>query len=289
MIYYLLHRHKWRKVMPRSRHEKKAGEEALEAYKKITETIKTLKKSQPKLRVMFQDEAGFGRINKPKRCWCKKEIRPCVPCHHIRKYRYLYGAVSPQDGELFSLVMPYANTDCMNIFLEELSKAYPDDYILLLLDNAAWHCSSTMVAPSRIELFPLPSYTPELNPIEMIWDELREKGFRNEIFKNLEAVIDRLRLTVKELAEDVQRVDSITHRSRLIDVLTFWSGIRNDLIRVVSSVSKQRFSGQPIYQVDSFFIVSSGTFCNKNSDWHTMRIHGQMYFGVEPPFVRDIS
>jgi transposase len=170
---------------------------------------------------MFQDEAGFGRINKPKRCWCKKGIRPSVPCHHIREYRYLYGAVSPQDGELFSLVMPYANTDCMNIFLEELSRAYPDDHILLLLDNAAWHRSSAMVVPSRIELFPLLPYTPELNPIEMIWDEVREKGFRNEIFKNLEAVIDRLCLTVKELAEDVQRVASITHRRWLIDALSF--------------------------------------------------------------------
>ena len=133
----------------------------------------------------------------------------------------MYGAVSPEDGELFSLVMPYANTECMNVFLDELSKAYPDDYILLLLDNAAWHRSSAMVVPDRIELFPLLPYTPELNPIEMIWDEVREKGFRNEIFKNLEAVIDRLCLTDKELAEDVQRVASITHRRRLIDALSF--------------------------------------------------------------------
>ena len=90
---------------------------------------------------------------------------------------------------------------------------------MLLLDNAAWHRSSTMVVPGRIELFPLLPYTPELNPIEMIWDEVREKGFRNEIFKNLEAVIDRLCCTVKELAVDVQRVTSITHRRWLIDAL----------------------------------------------------------------------
>ena len=170
---------------------------------------------------MFQDEAGFGRINKPKRCWCRKGIRPTVPCHHIREYRYLYGAVSPLDGEMFSLVMPYANTDCMNVFMSELSKAYPDDYILLLLDNAAWHHSSIMIVPDNIELCPLLAYTPELNPIEMIWDEVREKGFCNEIFKCLEAVLDRLCATVKELAEDAQRVASITHREWLINALTF--------------------------------------------------------------------
>lgn len=133
----------------------------------------------------------------------------------------MYGAVSPEDGELFSLVMPYANTDCMNVFLEELSKAYPDDYILLLLDNAAWHRSSTMVIPDRIELFPLLPYTPELNPIEMIWDEVREKGFRNEIFRSLEAVLDRLCDTVKSLCSDPQRIASITRRQWLIDALAF--------------------------------------------------------------------
>jgi transposase len=122
---------------------------------------------------------------------------------------------------LFTLVMPYANTDCMNVFLEELSTTYPDDYILLLLDNAAWHRSCTMVVPTNIRLFPLLPYTPELNPIEMIWDEVREKGFRNEVFGSLEAVIDRLCVTVKELAEDTLRVSSITRRKWLNDALMF--------------------------------------------------------------------
>lgn len=170
---------------------------------------------------MFQDEAGFGRINKPKRCWCRKGIRPSVPCHHIREYRYLYGAVSPMDGELFSLVMPYANTDCMNVFLSELSKTYPEDHILLVLDNAAWHCSSTLVIPGNIELYPLLPYTPELNPIEMLWDEIREKGFRNEIFRSLEAVIDRLCVTVRTLCAEPGRIASITNRQWLNEALTF--------------------------------------------------------------------
>lgn len=55
---------------------------------------------------MFQDEAGFGRINKPKYCWCEKGIRPSVPCHHIREYRYVYGAVEPLTGESCFVVMP---------------------------------------------------------------------------------------------------------------------------------------------------------------------------------------
>ena len=68
-----------------------------------------------KVRLMFQDEAGFGRINKPKYCWCPKGVRPAVPCHHIREYRNAYGAVEPTTGENCFLVMPYCNTVCMNL------------------------------------------------------------------------------------------------------------------------------------------------------------------------------
>lgn len=90
---------------------------------------------------MFQDEAGFGRINKPKYCWCKIGVRSSVPCHHIREYRYAYGAVEPQTGEGIFLVMPYCNTSCMNVFLAELSKTFPKEIILLCCDGAAWHKS----------------------------------------------------------------------------------------------------------------------------------------------------
>ena len=170
---------------------------------------------------MFQDEAGFGRINKPKRCWCQRPIRPNVPCHHIREYRYLYGAVSPIDGELFTLIMPYANTVCMNVFLYELSEAYPEDSIFLVVDNAAWHHSKALIIPDNIELYSLLPYTPELNPIEQIWEEIREKGFRNEIFASLNAVMDRLCSTSVDLMDDKPRVASIAHRDWLSLALMF--------------------------------------------------------------------
>ena len=172
-----------------------------------------------RFRLMFQDEAGFGRINKPKRCWCLKGVRPSVPCLHVREYQYAYGAVSPSDGELFALVMPYTNTQCMNVFLRELALQYPQDHIMLVADNAAWHHSLSLVIPENIEIFPLLPYTPELNPIEMIWDEIREKGFRNTMFSTLSLVVDQLCDTLKKLISDKQRVRSITHRQYLIDAL----------------------------------------------------------------------
>lgn len=69
---------------------------------------------------MFQDEAGFGRINKPKYCWCQKGIRPSVPCHHIREYRYVYGAVEPLTGDGYFLIMPLLQYSVHEYLSEEI-------------------------------------------------------------------------------------------------------------------------------------------------------------------------
>lgn len=163
---------------------------------------------------MFQDEAGFGRINKPKYCWCKKGIRPSVPCHHIREYYYAFGAVEPLTGENFFLVLPQSNTVCMYVFLQNLTKEYPDDIILLCCDGAAWHKSSALKIPENIELFHIPPYTPETNPIEQIWREIRKRSFRNEVFSSLEKVMDHLCDTIWTLTN--QTVSSITGRNLTI-------------------------------------------------------------------------
>jgi len=160
---------------------------------------------------MFQDEAGFGRINRPRYCWCRKGVRPDVPCHHIREYRYAYGAVDPQRGDSFFLVLPYCNVVCMNVFLRALANHYPDDTIVLVADGAAWHTAKGLEIPDNIEIIPLPPYTPEMNPIEQIWAWLRQHGFRNEVFQTLEQVVDRLCDVICSLTKDT--VKSITYRT----------------------------------------------------------------------------
>jgi len=163
---------------------------------------------------MFQDEAGFGRINKPKYCWCYPGLRPSVPCHHIREYNYAYGAVEPLRGDALFLILPYCNTDCMNIFLRELSWKYAEDRILLALDGATWHRANAMEIPENIKLIHLPPATPEMNPIEQIWKEIRKRGFRNEIFKSLHEVTKRLSKTINSLTNETIR--SITAREWIL-------------------------------------------------------------------------
>ena len=172
-------------------------------------------KSKGRVRLMFEDEAGFGRINRPKRCWCSRNMRPSVPCHHIREYRHAFGAVEPLTGKSSFLVCSGCDTDFMNAFLAELAKDFPNDEILLVCDGAGWHKSKGLKVPERITLLHIPPYTPEMNPIEQIWKQLRSMGFRNEVFKTLKAVEDRLCDTICNLTEEMIR--SITGRQWIID------------------------------------------------------------------------
>lgn len=137
-----------------------------------------------------------------------------MPCHHIRKYRYAYGAVEPLTGESFFLVMPYCNSVCMNIFLKELAMKYPDDHIILVCDGARWHIANSLEIPSNIHLVFILPYTPEMNPIEQIWKEIRKRGFKNEIFETLEKVVDRLCETICLLSCDT--IKSITGREWIL-------------------------------------------------------------------------
>ena len=163
---------------------------------------------------MFEDEAGFGRINKPKYCWCFPGLRPVVPCHHIREYRYTFGAVEPLTGDSTFLILPYSDTLCMNIFLKHLSETYPDDRIILACDGASWHRANALEVPSNIRIFYLPPATPEMNPIEQVWKEIRKRGFKNEIFQTLEKVVDRLCIVIRSLSSET--IQSITGRNWIV-------------------------------------------------------------------------
>ena len=154
------------------------------------------------------DEAGFGRISKPYVCWCAPGVRPSMPCHHIREYRYAYGAVEPTTGDSAFLIMPNCDTDCTNVFLKYLHERYPEDEIQLCCDGAAWHKSQRLQVPENIELFFIPPYTPEMNPIEQIWREIRTQGFKSRIFHSLENVIEQLCKTIRQLSFNT--VKSIT-------------------------------------------------------------------------------
>ncbi len=160
---------------------------------------------------MAQDEGRFGRINGARRAWAPPGIRPRVPQQLVREYIYAYVAVCPGIGRMTALILPYANTEMMNMFLVHVSQEFVDFFIIMLVDRAGWHSSATLKLPENIRLIQQPAYSPELNPAEHIWDELREKNFPNQAFKSLDEVEDTLCLGLNELSSDPCRVQSLTN------------------------------------------------------------------------------
>jgi hypothetical protein len=162
---------------------------------------------------MFEDEARFGRMNSPKACWAPKPVRPVVAKQTVREYVYVFGAVSPKDGKHDSLVMPYADTEAMSYFLGEISRRYPNEHILMFMDQAGWHKSRGLKIPPNIELAYLPPYSPELNPQEQIWDLLREKFFGNKLFNSMKAVIEAASDGLRHLESMPLALAQLTQRS----------------------------------------------------------------------------
>lgn len=158
---------------------------------------------------MAQDEGCFGRISRAKRCWAPPGMRPHAPAQVIREYMYAYAAVAPALGQMISLVLPETSTSLMNLFLEEVSQTFSKYCIIMQVDQAGWHRAKDLVIPENIHLIPQPAYSPELNPVEHIWDELREKYFHNRVFSSLDQLIDVLCHGLNVLADDTERLRSL--------------------------------------------------------------------------------
>jgi hypothetical protein len=163
------------------------------------------------IRLMFQDEARFGRMVRPKCCWAPAPLRPTLDNGYERQFVYVYGAVSPHQGDLDWLLCREMNTQRMGEFLAQIAQAHPAEFILMILDGASSHKAKDLVIPENIRLLPLPPYAPELNPQEHVWDEVREKEFPNRVFDRLEAVIAQLERGLPTLAADHDRLRSLTN------------------------------------------------------------------------------
>ena len=123
---------------------------------------------------------------------------------------YAYAAVAPALGQMVSLILPEASTLMMNLFLERVSQTFSKYFIVRQVDQAGWHSAKDLVIPENIRLIPQPAYSPELNPGEHIWDELREKYFHNRFFSSLDQLIEVLCQGLTDLSEDTKRLRSLT-------------------------------------------------------------------------------
>jgi hypothetical protein len=137
-----------------------------------------------------------------------------------QEYTYAYAAVSPVDGVLDTLILPRVNCACMQVFLDEVASRHLEENILMVVDGAGWHRSQDIILPSNLQLLYLPPYAPELNPVEHLWDDLREKSFHNRVFDSIESLENYLELALANFEQSPERAQGITGWPWIISALS---------------------------------------------------------------------
>jgi hypothetical protein len=138
-----------------------------------------------------KDEARIGQKNKITRRWAKRGTRPSAPRDQRTASTYIFGAICPKQGKGAALILPFCNTEAMNLHLAEIAKAVaPGTHAVLLVDQAGWHLSAGLFIPANITIIPLPPKCPELNPVENIWQYMRDNWLSNRIFKSYDDIVD---------------------------------------------------------------------------------------------------
>ncbi len=127
-----------------------------------------------------------------------------------RKYIYAFGAVSPHDGVMDTLVLPWVNAKTMSMFLAEVAQRHADEFILIVMDQAGWHIAGELAVPENMKVVLLPPCSPELNPAEHLCKALREDCFVNHVFKGLDAAQEALTAGPVALESDLVRTQSMT-------------------------------------------------------------------------------
>jgi transposase len=138
-----------------------------------------------------KDEARIGQKNKITRRWAKRGTRPFALKDQRTASAYIFGAICPALGKATGLVLPFCNTEAMELHLQEIARdVQPEAHAVLFVDQAGWHVTAKLQVPENMTLVPLPSKSPELNPVENIWQYMRDNWLSNRIFKGYDDIVD---------------------------------------------------------------------------------------------------
>ena len=125
------------------------------------------------------------------RQWARRGTRPRQPADQRCEIAYLFGAICPARGTGAALALPFADTEAMQLHLDEIARTVAKGaHAVLLLDRAGWHTTGALAVPKNITLILLPSRAPELNPVENVWQYLRQNWLSNRIFETYDHIID---------------------------------------------------------------------------------------------------
>ncbi len=144
-------------------------------------------------------------------------VQPTIRSSYCFESFYLYGAVAPITGESFFLELPYLNTATFQIFVDEFAKAFPHTLNILLLDNGSFHKAEALKLADNVVAIFFPPYAPELNPIERLWRDLKDRLAR-DLPHTLDELSERVAQIINQYSTD--DLHSLTAFSYLIKAIT---------------------------------------------------------------------
>jgi transposase len=183
----------FRKISARPRHEGQ-NEFAIEDFKENFPAelakVRAVLPVDTDVEIWWQDEARVGQKTKLTRRWAKRGSRPTAAKDQRTKSAYIFGAICPARGVGAGLVLPRCNTQAMQWHLDEIScQVTPGAHAVIILDRAGWHTTGKLEIPPNITLVPLPPRAPELNPVENIWQFMRDNWLSNRIFNSYDDIL----------------------------------------------------------------------------------------------------
>jgi len=131
-----------------------------------------------------------------------KGVRPIVDYKQEFKNTYLYGSYSPIDGNSFVYEIDQVNCEVFEKYLHEFSKHRPNEYKIVVIDNAGFHSTKNIDIPQNIHLLRIPPYSPELNPCEQVWKYIKDR-FKNIAFENIENLKEWLHGFVNKMDDQI--------------------------------------------------------------------------------------
>ena len=162
------------------------------------------------IEVFFQDEIRYGLISNYRRSWSKVGKRTELKNQQAYVNRYMYSSIAPITGKSFHVMSLSAmDGSTMKVYLEKLLEAYPKKHIVLVWDNAPCHRLQVFREMGRLTIVPLPSYSPQLNPTERFFGEVR-KSTANRIFESIALQEEAITEKVLEYADDHDRMTTLT-------------------------------------------------------------------------------
>lgn len=181
----------------------------------LKKTLIEIQKNNKHKEILYFDESRFGTHSKIGRSWRKTGIRSEVLVKLGFKNFHLYSSINSKSGHHYTLLLPYVNTDCMNLYLEGLSQDLKkhNKEAVVIMDGAGWHKSKGFRVPDNIKIEILPPYCPELNPVERLRQYIKGHTIKNKVFNSLTELENAVCLFVKEMSRET--VISICNQERI--------------------------------------------------------------------------